>query len=147
MKRKRLVGVFLIIFLAGSISAFAQDYAPPPAPAGQVYTEPQLEQMLGPIALYPDPLIAQLLPACTQPAQIAIAYSYVSSGADPNTIDQQSWDPGVRAVAHYPDVLKMLNDNMAWTTELGQAYINQQTDVMNAIQSLRAQAQQQGNLQ
>jgi Protein of unknown function (DUF3300) len=147
MKRKWSIGAFLAVSLLFSMAAFGQDYAPPPAPAGQVFSEQQLEQMLGPIALYPDPLIAQVLPACTQPAQIAIAYSYVSSGADPNAIDQQNWDPGVKAVAHYPDVLKMLNDNMPWTTELGQAYMNQETDVMNAVQALRAQAQQLGNLQ
>lgn len=147
MKRKSLLGGFLFIFLGIFLRAVAQEYAPPPVPAGQILSPQQLDQMLGPIALYPDPLIAQILPACTQPAQIAIAYSYISSGGDPNAIDQQSWDPSVKAVAHYPDVLKMLNDNLAWTTELGQAYLNQPTDVMDSIQRLRAQAMQLGNLQ
>jgi len=147
MKRKSLLGGFLFIFLGIFFCAVAQDYAPPPVPAGQILSPDQLSQMLGPIALYPDPLIAQILPACTQPAQIAIAYSYINSGGDPNATDQQNWDPSIAAVAHYPDVLKMLNDNLAWTTQLGQAYINQPQDVMNAIQSLRAQAQQLGNLQ
>jgi hypothetical protein len=147
MKRKSLLSAFLLVFLGIFISAQAQDYAPPPVPAGQMLSAAQLDQLLGPIALYPDPLIAQILPACTQPAQIAIAYSYVSSGGDPNGIDQQTWDSSVKAVARYADVLKMLNDNMPWTTELGQAYLNQPDDVMSSIQSLRAQAQQLGNLQ
>ena len=147
MKRKLGVGTWLVFLLTLSFCALAQDYAPPPAPSGQMLTDAQLDQALGPIALYPDPLVAQLLPACTQPAQIAVAYSYIASGGDPNGIDQQNWDSTVRAVAHYSDVLKMLNDNMAWTTELGQAYLNQPTDVMNSIQRLRSQAQQLGNLQ
>ena len=148
MKRKLGVSAGLVFLLTLSFCAFAQDYgAPPPAPSGQMLTDAQLDQALGPIALYPDPLVAQVLPACTQPAQIAIAYSYISGGGDPNGIDQQNWDSTVKAVARYPDVLKMLNDNMAWTTEIGQAYLNQPTDVMNSIQRLRAQAQQLGNLQ
>jgi hypothetical protein len=147
MKRELGVGVWLVFLLTLSFCTFAQDYAPPPAPSGQMLTDAQLDQALGPIALYPDPLVAQVLPACTQPAQIAIAYSYISGGGPPNGIDQQNWDSTVRAVAHYSDVLKMLNDNMAWTTEIGQAYLNQPTDVMNSIQRLRAQAQQLGNLQ
>ncbi len=147
MNRKLGVGFWSVILLAFAISIHAQDYAPPPAPSGQMLTPAQLDQALGPIALYPDPLVAQLLPACMQPAQIAVAYSYISSGGDPNGIDQQNWDSTVKAVVRYPDVLKMLNDNMAWATELGQAYLNQPTDVMNSIQRLRAQAQQLGNLQ
>jgi hypothetical protein len=107
----------------------------------------ELNQLLGPIALYPDPLIAEILPAATFPSQIVMADRYVSGNGDPNGIAQQPWDPSVQALAHYPTVLKWMDDNLAWTTELGQAFANQQTDVMNAIQSLRAQAQELGNLQ
>src|SRR5271169_6801227 len=84
------------VFLGLLLSAFGQDYAPPPAPEGQLLSSEQLYQMLGPIALYPDPLISEILPACAQPAQIAIAYTYISSGNDPNSIDQQNWDPNVQ---------------------------------------------------
>lgn len=145
MKRKLCLGAFLFVSMV--FLAAAQDYAPPPAPSGPMLSGAQLNTLVGPIALYPDPLIAQVLPAATQPAQIAIAYNYVNSGGDPNAIDQQAWDSTVKAVARYPDVLKLLAENLPWTTQLGQAYLNQPTDVMNAIQALRAQAQQLGNLQ
>ena len=107
----------------------------------------ELDQMLGPIALYPDPLIAQMLPAATLPTEIVMADRYVSGGGDPNLIDQQPWDPSVQALARYPTVLKWMDDNLAWTTALGQAFLYQQQDVMDSIQRLRAQAQALGNLQ
>ena len=101
---------------------------------------PQLDQLLGPIALYPDPLIAQILPASTLPTQIVLADRYVSGGGDPNQIDQQPWDPSVQALARYPNVLKWMDDNLDWTTELGQAFLNQPQDVMDSIQRLRQSA-------
>ena len=79
----------------------------------------QLDQLLGPIALYPDPLIAQILPASTLPTQIVLADRYVSGGGDPNQIDQQPWDASVQALARYPNVLKWMDDNLNWTTEAG----------------------------
>jgi hypothetical protein len=103
--------------------------------------------MLGPIALYPDPLIAQILPAATLPSEIVLADRYVNGGGDPNLIDQQSWDPSVKALSRYPTVLKWMDDNLAWTTALGQTFLYQQQDMMDSIQRLRAQAQALGNLQ
>src|SRR5579884_877059 len=154
------------LMLAGAIQVGAQDYsqptypppgappdqyypnpAPPPAPSGQMLAGDQLDQLLGPIALYPDPLIAEILPAAMQPSQIAVAANYVNSGGDPNLIDSQPWDSSVKAIAHDPQLLQMMNGNLEWTAELGQAYANQPTDVMNSIQRLRADAMQQGNLQ
>jgi hypothetical protein len=76
-------------------------------PAYQPLADAQLDQLLGPVALYPDPLIAQILPASTLPAQIVLADRYVSGGGDPNQIDQQPWDPSVQALARYPNVLAM----------------------------------------
>jgi hypothetical protein len=108
---------------------------------------PQLDQLLGPIALYPDPLIAQILPASTVPTQIVLADRYVTAGGDPNQIDQQSWDPSIQALARYPSVLKWMDDYLNWTTELGEAFLNQQTDVMSSVQGLRASANNLGNLQ
>jgi len=102
--------------------------------------------LVGPIAVYPDPLIAELLPAATFPSEIVMANRYVSQGGDPNQIPDQGWDPSVQAMAHYPNVLKWMDDNLTWTTQLGQAFQNQQPDVMNAIQQLRGQAQSLGNL-
>jgi hypothetical protein len=106
----------------------------------------ELDQMLGPIALYPDPLIAEILSASTLPSQIVVADRYIGGGGDPNQIDQQPWDSSVQALAHYPNVLKWLDDNLPWTTQMGQAYAAQPSDVMDSIQRLRAQAQNLGNL-
>ncbi len=126
--------------------AQAQPAVPPPAPEEQYISPLDMDKLAQPIALYPDPLVAEILPAATLPSQIVMADRYLQSGGDPNLIDQQPWDSSVRAVAHYPDVLKMMDQNLAWTTELGQAFLNQQADVMEAIQRLRAQAQALGNL-
>ena len=125
----------------------AQMAVPPPTPEYQPLADQQLDQLLGPIALYPDPLIAQILPASTFPTQIVMADRYVNSGGDPNQIDQQPWDASVQALARYPNVLKWMDDNLNWTTDLGQAFLNQQQDVMDSIQRLRASAQNLGNLQ
>ena len=139
-----IVGVGLAMFAA---RAQAQDQVPPPMPAGQTFTDAQLQELLGPIALYPDPLIAIMLPAATLPTQVVEADRYISGGGDPNQIDQQPWDPNVQALAHYPAVLKWMDDNLNWTTQLGEAFQDQQDDVMNAIQELRTQAYNLGNLQ
>jgi hypothetical protein len=103
--------------------------------------------MLGPIALYPDPLIGLILPSATVPSQVVLANRYVSGGGDPNEIAVQPWDPGVQGLAHYPAVLSWMDENLAWTTELGEAFANQQSAVMDSIQRLRARAQALGNLQ
>ena len=92
-------------------------------------------------------MIAQILPASTLPTQIVLADRYVSGGGDPNQIDQQPWDPSVQALARYPNVLKWMDDNLNWTTDLGQAFLNQQPDVMESIQRLRQSASNFGNLQ
>ena len=84
----------------------------------------------------------QILPASTLPTQIVLADRYVSGGGDPNQIDQQPWDASVQALARYPDVLKWMDDNLNWTTDLGQAFLNQQQDVMDSIQRLRQSAYQ-----
>ena len=137
----------LLCLLAGTtLSVRAQAAAPPPLPAYQLMGDAQLDQLLGPIALYPDPLIAQILPASTLPTQIVLADRYVTGGGDPNQIDQQPWDASVQALARYPTVLKWMDDNLNWTTELGQAFLNQQSDVMASIQRLRASANNLGNL-
>lgn len=124
----------------------AQPAAPPPMPAYQPLSDQQLDQLLGPIALYPDPLLAIILPAATLPTQIVLADRYVAGGGDPNLIDQQAWDGSVQALAHYPSVLTYLDDNLAWTTAVGEAFLNQQADVMASIQRLRVSAQNYGNL-
>ncbi len=149
MKKLRIITTLMMALSAGVASMRAQEAAPPPAEPTAVpqRSDAELDQLLAPIALYPDPLIAQILPAATQPSQIVLADRYVSGGGDPNAIDQQPWDPSVQALARYPTVLKMLDDNLAWTTDLGQTFVNQPQDVMNSVQRLRAKAQSLGNLQ
>ena len=136
-----------LTFLVGaSLQAPAQWAAPPPAPPAELRSPPELDQLLAPIALYPDPLIAQILPAATVPGEITLAARYVFGGGDPGQIDYQPWSPGVKAVAHYPDVLRMMDQRLDWTTQLGLVFMYQQPDVMAAIQRLRFQAQMLGNL-
>src|SRR5208337_1348346 len=133
-----------------------QQLSPPAAPA-QALSADQLEQLLAPIALYPDALLAQILTASTYPAQVAVADQWlqqmraqgygapdqIAAGADA----QGDWDPSVKALTAFPDVLDMLNHNLEWTTDLGDAYYNQPQDVMQTVQVLRDRAQQAGNLQ
>jgi uncharacterized membrane protein YgcG len=142
---KTIFSLFLVFGLA--LAVRAQDEAPPPMPAAQTFSDAQLDQLLGPVALYPDPLISVLLPAASFPTQIVMADRYVSNGGDPNAIDQQGWDPSVQALAHYPSVLQWMDNNLNWTTQIGEAFENQQQDVMDSVQRLRTDAYNLGNLQ
>ena len=113
----------------------------------------QLERLVAPIALYPDALVAQILSAATFPSQIADAEGWLQihpglTGADlAKQVDQQDWDPSVKALVQYPSVLANLSKNLGWTSELGDAYYNQQEDVMKAVQEMRKKAKKAGNLQ
>jgi hypothetical protein len=109
------------------------------------YSPEQLDNLLAPIALYPDPLLAQVLLAATFPDQIDQAARYVRAYGQ-SGIDDQLWDVSVKAVAHYPSVVYMMADNIDWTSAVGQAYVSQSTDVMISVQRLRAMARAQGNL-
>jgi len=111
-----------------------------------LFSMSELEDLVAPIALYPDPLIAQILPAATFVDQIDEAARYVSQYGRYARIDDQYWDVSVKAVAHYPDVLSMMDQKYEWTVSLGQAFINQPDDVMYAIQLLRQDARAAGNL-
>ena len=146
--------VFLCSFCLGA-AGFAQDPAPAAAgdvaaPATQTATAPfsqdELDQLLGPVALYPDPLIGLILPASTVPADVVMADRYLQQNGDPALIPNQSWDDTVKGLTHYPDVLKWLDDNLAWTTQLGSAYLAQPDDVLASIQRLRARARADGTL-
>jgi len=147
MKFSYKIAVLLCVLVGTAMFIRAQVPVPPPAPANQLLSDAQLDQLLGPIALYPDPLIAEILPASTLPTQIVLADRYVTGGGDPNQIAQQPWDASVQAMAHYPKVLKWMDDNLSATTAMGQAFLNQQPAVMASIQRLRATASQLGNLQ
>jgi hypothetical protein len=117
---------------------------PPSAPAQP--QDARLDTLLGPIALYPDPLISLILPASTVPSQISQASAFLIQYGDPTQIDSQPWDPSVRGLAHYPTVVTWMADNMAWTQALGAAFSSSPGDVMASIQRLRARALASGAL-
>jgi Protein of unknown function (DUF3300) len=112
-----------------------------------------LQSLVAPIALYPDSLVAQILTAATFPDQVAIASYWITQNksltgnALMQAVDKQSWDPSVKALTEFPSVLDNMSKNLSWTSSLGEAYHDQQADVMKAIQTLRAQAKAKGNLQ
>lgn len=135
-----------ILFCALSALPLCAQQTTPPAPAYQALSSDQLDELLGPIALYPDPLISEILPAATFPNQIGVAGRYLTAGGVSNKVDQQSWDPSVQALTHYPTVLKWMDENQAWTTELGKAFLNQQQEMMDSLQRLRKHALNVGNL-
>jgi hypothetical protein len=107
---------------------------------------------VAPIALYPDALVAQILTASTYPADVVEADRWMQQHADlkgddlGTAVDGQSWDPSVKALTQFPSVLANMDKNISWTSSLGDAYVNQQSDVMAAIQVMRHNAQQAGNL-
>jgi Protein of unknown function (DUF3300) len=132
--------------------AQAADASQTAAPAYTTQTADQLDQLVAPIALYPDSLVAQVLAASTFPAEIVEADRWVQANPDlkgddlAKAVDQQTWDPSVKALTAFPSVLANMDKNLSWASSLGDAYYNQQSDVMNAIQVMRQKAQQTGNL-
>jgi hypothetical protein len=145
--------VFLSLALAAAVLAaplLAQTPPPPPPPLPPA----QLDQLVARVALYPDPLLAQVMSASTFPDQIPPAaqwadqHHYLTGQALANAItaDQLPWDPSVLALLPCPSVLEMMNSDMGWTTSLGNAFLTQQQDVMGAVQRQRAVAMQYGYL-
>ena len=128
--------------------------APPTsAPSVAPMTADQLDSLVAPIALYPDALVAQVVGAAASPDQISAAALWLSQNSSltgnalAQAVDQQTWDPSVKALTQFPSVLDNLAENLGWTSNLGQAFQNQQSDVMAAIQVMRAKAQAAGTLQ
>jgi len=119
--------------------AYSQASAAPPDSA-------QLDKLVAPIALYPDPLVAQILPASTYPVQVVAAARALASGGRPDRATASQWNPSIQALLSFPTVLKMMSDKINWTTQLGQAVAANQSDVMAAIQHVRHEAQAAGNL-
>jgi hypothetical protein len=138
--------LMLTVAVAPAVSTLAAQDPPQYQQASAVlYSADQLDNLVAPVALYADPLLAQVLLASTFPDQIVNAAQYVRANGT-NGIDDQYWDVSVKAVAHYPTVINMMDQKIDWTTSLGQAYAQQSTDVMQAVQHMRELARQQGNL-
>jgi hypothetical protein len=147
---------FLLVFTSAPLGAAAQQ----PAPAGSTgysgqgapLSADQLQQLVAPIALYPDALVAQILGAATFPDQVALANGWIQENKNltgatlTQAVDAQTWDPSVKALTQFPSVLDNLAKNLSWTSSLGEAYHTQAADVMTAVQVLRAKAQAAGNL-
>jgi len=123
-----------------------------PQPGAAKLTEAQLAALVAPIALYPDPLVSQVLMASTYPLEVAEAYNWqrsnsrLSGSALSQALQQQNWDPSVKSLVSFAPVLGMMGTQLSWTQNLGNAVLAQQSDVMSAIQDLRAKAQASGAL-
>src|SRR5580700_2336975 len=151
---KQRMAVVLCAVMLTPLNAvlYGQDQAPPPPPPGQTLTPDQLNDLVAPVALYPDPLLSQVLVAATYPLEVVQAYQFLqrspglSGQALTQAVQQQNWDPSIQALAVFPDVIKRLNDDVTWTTNLGNAFLAQQADVMDAVQRMRLKAQQAGKL-
>jgi hypothetical protein len=156
--RFALATALLALAAGGCTSATAQQPAPAPAPAttapapapattaqAPAPANATLDSLVGPVALYPDPLLAQLLLASTFPDQVRQAAAHVRQHGV-SDIDTQSWDVSVKAVAHYPQALNLLDSRPEWLERLGTAYATQSAAVMDAVQRLRQQAVARGNL-
>src|ERR1700752_744030 len=121
-------------------------------PAAPVFKPEELEQIVAPIALYPDSLLAQVFMASTYPLEIVEAARWskehpdIKGDAVSKEMEKQTWDPSVKSLIAFPDVLTMMNEKLDWTQKLGDAFLAQQKDVMDAVQRLRVKAKDSGNL-
>jgi len=138
---------------ANSYTPTGQSNEPAQAPASATQLSPQqIQQLVAPIALYPDALVAQVLAASTYPEQIVEADRWMQSHSKlkgeelAKEVNKQPWDPSVKALTQFPSVLENMDKNLSWTSSLGDAYANQQQDVTQAVQTLRQQARKAGKL-
>src|SRR5881392_1577931 len=112
----------------------------------------ELDSLVAPIALYSDPLLAQTLAASTYPLEVIQLQQWIAKNPDlkdkalADAVSKQPWDPSIQGLVAYPDVVTRMADNIQWTTDLGNAFLAQQSDVMDAVQRMRAKAQGTGNL-
>jgi hypothetical protein len=126
--------------------------AAPAATAGKTFSQQELDELLAPIALYPDALLAQVLMASTYPLEVVEAARWVKSNptlkdkALEDALQKQTWDPAVKSLTTLPQVLTMMNEKLDWTQKLGDAFLAQQADVMVTAQNLRKKAAEAGNL-
>ncbi len=147
---RALIGIIVLVMIP--YGAFAQDAAPTNEPV-VTFSQQQLDQMLAPIALYPDPLLAQILIAATYPDQVMDADRWLKANPDlkgdalNNSLDTMNWDLSIKALAPFPQVLAMMAQEPDWAQKMGEAFLAQQADVMDSIQRLRQKAQAAGNLQ
>src|SRR5712691_6488911 len=139
----------LLVLLVSASVAFAQT---PPAPRNAAATQQELDQMLAPIALYPDSLLSQIFMASTYPLEVveAARWSRANPGltgeAAVDAVGERDWDASVKSLAAFPQVLAMMDQHLEWTARLGDVFIAQEPQVMETVQSLRQKAYEAGNL-
>lgn len=138
-----VIALYTMLMLTPSV--WAQDAQPP-------MKKEEIEQLVAPIALYPDALVAQMLMASTYPLEVVAAARWskanpkVTGKALEDAMQKQPWDPSVKSLTAVPQALAMMNEKLDWTQKLGDAFLGQQKEVMDAIQRLRAKAHEAGNL-
>ena len=142
--QRALIGL-LVVLMAMPVPVFAQSNIP-------VFRQEELDQILAPIALYPDSLLAQILMASTYPIEVVQADRWVKANRNlppdalNDVLDRQSWDPSVKALVPFPNILSMMSERIDWTQSVGDAFLAQEADVMDSVQRLRARAYAAGNL-
>jgi uncharacterized membrane protein YgcG len=158
MKLSKQVLILLLCFSLVRFTAQAASLGPAgqsneQASAPTVKQSPQqLQQLVAPIALYPDALVAQILAASTYPTQIVEAERWMQSHSNlkgqelAKEVDKQDWDPSVKAMVQFPSVLENMDKNLSWTSSLGEAYVSQPQDVTDAVQTMRQEARKAGHL-
>ena len=152
--RKLLALVCVALLAHGEVALLAQEatQAAPAEPAAEKLSPDQLDSLVAPIALYPDPLLAQTLVASTYPLEIIQLQQWLAKNpklkdkALVDAVGKQPWDPAIQSMAAVPEVVKRLADDIQWTTQLGDAFLDQQSDVMDAVQRMRKKAQEKGSL-
>ena len=149
---RRPVAILCVALIASGDSVFfAQQAAPPVAESPKIPND-QLDSLVAPIALYPDPLLSQTLVASTYPLEIIQLQQWLLKNPNlkPSEISQavekQDWDPSIQAMSVFPEIVKNLSENIKWTADLGNAFLAQQSDVMDAVQRMRSKAKDAGHL-
>ena len=146
----------IVIVPGDTLAEWSSPYGQSPTASSQTpatkIPSDQLDSLVAPIALYPDPLLAQTLAASTYPLEIIQLQQWLKKNptlkdkALADAVAKQTWDPSIQALAGLPDVVKRLADDIQWATDLGNAFLAQQADVMAAVQRMRKKAQEKGNL-
>lgn len=148
------IGAFMLgLFAIGVLAAWMVTAQPAASTEPERYGQDELDQLLAPIALYPDQLLSQVLMAATYPLEVVQAARFVEQNpglrgdALDNALAARNWDPSVQSLAAFPQVLAMMNDKLDWTQRLGDAFLGDEPRVMDTVQSLRRRAEAAGNLQ
>ena len=142
-----ILAVVALLVLSGEVMAQSSGETP-----SKAFSQEQLDQLLAPVALYPDSLLTQILIASTYPLEVVKAMNWVKHNKDlkgdalTDALEKQEWDPSVKSLVNFPQVLEMMSDKLDWTQKLGDAFLAQEKDVMAAVQKLRGKAHAEGNL-